>query len=222
MSEMKARRSTRNGRVESKRRVSNRKASKNLETRSITTRIVLVSRVLGLRRMRPLTATTPRRGSVRTQLLGPKNRPTIGPFSEVHLAKRLRNTKLIHSAHAPAERPTCLGASWPAHWEKPIRPGRRDPTRRALHERDVTQSLFHNGIGDVLPCTTPKPQDVHFPTITTTGISRAYKYPMGTQVLPPPPPVSLEVQRLDSLQQPTLRANWAYMVLFSPRNNIHV
>ncbi|MED6107742.1 hypothetical protein PIB30_017008 [Stylosanthes scabra] len=74
-----------------------------------------------------------------------------------------------------------LGASWPAHWEEPIRPSCRDPTRRALHERDMTRALLHNGIGDVLPCTTPKPQDVHFPTIATTGISRAYKYPMGTQ-----------------------------------------
>ncbi|MED6137828.1 hypothetical protein PIB30_068703 [Stylosanthes scabra] len=46
--------------------------------------------------------------------------------------------------------------------------------------------------------------------------THAYKYPMGTQVLPPP--VSLEAQRLDSQQQATLGADWAYLVLFSPRN----
>ncbi|MED6204040.1 hypothetical protein PIB30_005440 [Stylosanthes scabra] len=54
-----------------------------------------------------------------------------------------------------------------------IRKSRSDPvggpTRRALHERDVARSLLCNRIGDVLPCTTPKSQDVHFPTINNAG-----------------------------------------------------
>ncbi|MED6137827.1 hypothetical protein PIB30_068702 [Stylosanthes scabra] len=61
-----------------------------------------------LRGMRPLTATTARRGSVRIQFLGPTKRSTPGPFLKVHLAKRLRNTELTHSTHTPAERPTCM------------------------------------------------------------------------------------------------------------------
>ncbi|MED6135237.1 hypothetical protein PIB30_044452 [Stylosanthes scabra] len=33
-----------------------------------------------------------------------------------------------------------------------------------------------------------------------------------------PPPVSLEIHQLDSLQQPKLVADWAHLVLHSPRN----
>ncbi|MED6167402.1 hypothetical protein PIB30_002373 [Stylosanthes scabra] len=56
---------------------------------------------------------------------------------------------------------------------------------------------------DVLPCITPKLQHVHFATTTTIGS---------------PPPVSLEIHQLDSLQQPKLGADWAHQVLYSPRN----
>ncbi|MED6158793.1 hypothetical protein PIB30_035997 [Stylosanthes scabra] len=53
----------------------------------------------------------------------------------------------------------------------------------------------------------------------------AYKYPISTQVLPPHPPtalVSLEIRQLDSLQQPKLGADWAQLVLHSPRNNTDI
>ncbi|MED6217838.1 hypothetical protein PIB30_021315 [Stylosanthes scabra] len=84
-----------------------------------------------LRGVRPLTATTPRRGSVRIQLLGPKERSTFGPVLE----------------YVELNTSTGQGASWPAHWKGLIRPGRKEPTRRALHERDMTRSLLPDGMG---------------------------------------------------------------------------
>ncbi|MED6147063.1 hypothetical protein PIB30_040537 [Stylosanthes scabra] len=68
-----------------------------------------------------------------------------------------------------------------------IRPSKRDPTRRAFHERDVARSLLPTGIGNVPPCIPPKHQFS-------------------------PPPVPLKIQQLDSQQQPTFGLDWAHSV----------
>ncbi|MED6157205.1 hypothetical protein PIB30_021198 [Stylosanthes scabra] len=53
--------------------------------------------------------------------------------------------------------------------------GRADPTRpEARPDVPFTKGMWHvlsfcNRIGDVLPCTTPKSKDVHFPTINNAG-----------------------------------------------------
>ncbi|MED6147685.1 hypothetical protein PIB30_046070 [Stylosanthes scabra] len=61
----------------------------------------------------------------------------------------------------------------------------------------MTRSLLHDGIG-------------------TCSHALLRNLRTCTQVLPPP--VSLEIHRLDSLQQPKLGADWAHLVLHSPRN----
>ncbi|MED6171377.1 hypothetical protein PIB30_040152 [Stylosanthes scabra] len=57
-------------------------------------------------------------------------------------------------------------------------------------------------MGDVLQCTTPKSQDVHFPTINNTGTLVPINTPWIYRFSPPPVP--LKIQQLDSQQQPTL------------------
>ncbi|MED6130903.1 hypothetical protein PIB30_005194 [Stylosanthes scabra] len=102
-----------------------------------------------------------------------------------------------------------------------IRPSKRDPTRRALHERDVARSLLPNGIGDVSPCTPPKHQ---FETLNTilllylSSVCTLSDLSVGVFCKFSPPPVPLKIQQLDSQQQPTLGLDWAYSVPHSPQN----
>ncbi|MED6134935.1 hypothetical protein PIB30_041586 [Stylosanthes scabra] len=62
-----------------------------------------------------------------------------------------------------------------------------------------------------------EPSEHALPHYQRYRYTRAYKYPTGIQVHPPPVPS--KIQQLDSQQQPTLELDWAYLVPHSPRNN---
>ncbi|MED6132271.1 hypothetical protein PIB30_017538 [Stylosanthes scabra] len=149
---------------------------------------------------------------VRNQFLGPTKKFTLGPFLKVHLAKRLRNTELTYSAHTPAERPTC-------NMDEPNAEGHPGPpTERNLSDPTCPLQKGYDTIPPSQRIGERAP--IHYSETSGHALFHhhhyrytcAYKYPMDTQVLPP---VSLGAQRLDSRQQPTLGADWTYLVLFS-------
>ncbi|MED6143947.1 hypothetical protein PIB30_010612 [Stylosanthes scabra] len=97
----------------------------------------------------------------------------------------------------------------------PTRPMRNDPIWRAQQGYEETRSFLDNRKGT---CSHARLRNLRLHTahLHHYRYTRAYKYPIFTQVLPLP--VSLKIHRLDSLRQPKFGADWAHQVLHSPRN----